>query len=108
MKNSLNFVSACLRVVDTPVRDSIGLNSSRESLSRNKMLRKLKRPELAVLAIFLIVSLTAWAVWTQRWNMQAARSDEMNALYALASRRDPASVRRLPEYPSPAAMPCIA
>jgi len=100
-------VSACLRVVDTPVRDSIGLNSSRESLSRNKMLRKLKRPELAVLAIFLIVSLGAWAVWMHRWNTQAARRDEMNALYAIASGGDPASVRRLAEYPSPEAMQFI-
>jgi len=71
------------------------------------MLRNSKRPELAVLAIFVIVSLGACAVWMHRWNAQAARRDEMNALYAIASGGDPASVRRLAEYPSPEAMQFI-
>ncbi len=65
--------------------------------------QKLKRPELVVLAIFLVVSMGAWAVWMHRWNAQAARRDEMYALYAIASGGDRASVRRLAEYPSPEA-----
>jgi len=68
------------------------------------MLRNSKRPELAVLAIFLIVSLGAWAVWVQHWKAQVARRDEMYALYALASGGDRDSVRRLAEYPSPEAL----
>jgi hypothetical protein len=71
------------------------------------MLRNSKRPELAVLAIFLIVSLGAWAVWMHRWNAQAARRDEMNSLYAIASGGDRASVRRLAEDSSPEAMQFI-
>src|SRR6266481_2226805 len=63
-------------------------NYSGEIFSLNKMLRNSKRPELAVLAIFLIVSLGVWAVWMHRWNAQVARRDEMNALYAIASGGD--------------------
>jgi hypothetical protein len=68
---------------------------------------ELKRTELVVLAIFLVVSLGAWAVWMHRWNAQAARTDEMYALYAIASGGDRVSVRRLAEYPSPEAMQLI-
>jgi len=71
------------------------------------MPRNSKRPELVVLAIFLIVSLGVWAVWMHRWNAQVARRDEMNALYAIASGGDRASVRRLAEDPSPEAMQFI-
>jgi len=62
---------------------------------------------MVVLAIFLVVSLGAWAVWMHRWNAEAYRRDEMYALYANASRGDRASVRRLAEYPSPEAMQFI-
>jgi hypothetical protein len=66
-----------------------------------------KRLELVALAILIAVSLGAWAVWMHRWNARKTRSDEMNALYAIASGGDRASVRRLAEYPSPEAIQLI-
>jgi len=69
--------------------------------------QKSKRPELVVLAIFIVVGLGAWAVWVHRWKAQAAQRDEMFALYATASGGDRASVRRLAEYPSPEATQLI-
>jgi len=69
--------------------------------------QKAKRPEVVALAIFVAVSLGAWAVWMHRWNAQADLRDQMNALYAIASGGDRDSIRRLAEYPSPEAMHLI-
>ena len=70
--------------------------------------RSLKRTDLRVFVIFVLVSLGAWAVWMHRWRAQVARRDEMYALYALAAGGNRESVRRLAaEYPSQEAMPLI-
>ncbi len=69
--------------------------------------QKAKRPEVVALAIFVAVSLGAWAVWMHRRNAQADLRDQMNALYAIASGGDRDSIRRLAEYPSPEAMHLI-
>lgn len=75
---------------------------------RSDDLRPLKRTDLRVFAIFVLVSLGACAVWVHRWRAQVARRDEMYALYALAGGGDRESVRRLvAEYPSQQAMPLV-
>ena len=75
---------------------------------RSDDVRPLKRTDLRVFAIFVLVSLGVWAVWMHRRHAEVARRDEMYALYALAGGGDRESVRRLvAEYPSREAMPLI-
>lgn len=60
----------------------------------------MKRPELVVLAILVVISLGVWGVWAHRWQAKAAQREEMRALYAFGSGGDLDSVQRLSEYPS--------
>jgi hypothetical protein len=80
---------------------------TREGQNEKRRSATLKRTDLRVFAIFVLVSLGAWAVWMHRWQAQVARRDEMYALYATASGGDRESVRRLAEYPSSEAMQLI-
>ena len=67
----------------------------------------MKRTDLLVFAIFVVVSLGVWAVWAHHWQAQVAQRDEMYALYAIAGGGDRDSVRRLAAYPSPQAIQLI-
>jgi len=64
----------------------------------------MKRPELVVLAILVVISLVVSAVWAHRWQAHVAQSEEMRALYAFGSGGDLDKVKRLSEYPSPEAI----
>lgn len=67
----------------------------------------LTRSHLIVFVCIVVVSLGVWALWMRRYQAQVATSDQMHALYALASGGDLDSVKRLADYPSPEAVQLI-